>query len=439
MDATFSRDVILTLFTRLLAGGSLAVAEIFVSSVLKVEGRGAFALFLTSQALIDALVSMGLPAAIIKTIGQKQYTPSQMATWALFWGLGQGWIGALLFHSIAIVLQPVFFKDWNPSLVYWMYLCLPSFLVAHYLSCIFLALQHSHIFNLIFLSQRLLFCLFAGGLYFYGAGSLHRVTGYYSLSAFGSLLAACVFVSVYFRFSLRLQGAIAGCLELYRFGSTVQVGNIFEKFALRSDIYIVNYFAPAQLGYYAVARSAADILAYFPISISLMLFPRVSQNPEAAPPASTARICRLYITLQMFSFLLLFYPIYWVILRWLPEFETSIPLFLLLIPGCIGYGVFQILSLDSMGRDQNWLYARYSALFFLLVVLCDLTLLPLWQVYGGAFGTGLAGIILGVAFIATYSIRHGLSGRSFLFLHWGDLHSIWQRLRQEQGKEEEMR
>ncbi|HPA47100.1 MAG TPA: oligosaccharide flippase family protein [bacterium] len=415
MVQSLQRDVLQTLGTRIIAALSMIVAEICVSRMLGPDGRGSFALFLSSLAQIEPLCSMGFPIALIHVVACGTYPPSLMAGWAVLGGLVQGLIGCAFFYVLAVVIQPGFLDGLSPLAPLWMFLCLPCFLISQHLGNVILGLRDPRLYNAFFVLQRAIFCLLAFGLYWSGQGTVDRVVGLYSLSMVPGVVVGIVYTYKKVGFSFHFRGSGQAMKDLYQSGVVAQFSNIFARFALWSDTFIVNGFLGAnQLGYYSIAKTAAQVIFHIPFSVGRVLLPRVSHDPQQRSPESTARVCRILMTIQIVVGILVGVAASVVIGVFLPKFLPAIPVLFILLPGTIGYGVFQVLELDVFGRKKSLLSAAFNALLLTLTLLGNLCLIPILGLYGGACGTTLAYLCAGMVLVKIYGALYKVSPWSLL-------------------------
>ena len=70
--------------------------------------------------------------------------------------------------------------------------------------------------------------------------------------------------------------------------------------AYRLDVYVVALFlSPRDVAFYSIATSIAELSWYIPNSVGIVLFPKLSNEPEEKIHSLTAEVCRhtLFITL----------------------------------------------------------------------------------------------------------------------------------------------
>jgi O-antigen/teichoic acid export membrane protein len=429
MIRPFHHDVAETVTARIVALSAMLIAELCISRMLQPAGRGSYALFLSSIGILEALFSMGFVISLVRMVSQQLFPASCVAAWSLLYGLLQGLLGCVFFYGIATMLQPAFLEGLDPDTWMWMAICLPSFLISQNLSCVVLGLRKSSLTNFCFFIQRSLFGVLVVLSLIFGLSSLRWIMGLYSFSMLVTMLASIVYVHRHIGFSFSLTNMGSAFVWLYQHGFSIQVGTIFARLSFWSDSFFVNGFLGREaLGYYAIARSATDLILHLPTAVGLMLLPRVSHDPGKRNPQTTARVARVAMFVQFWLGLGAACGAALIIAVLLPGFIPAIPILFLLFPGTLGFGVFQILIQDFLARGFGSYHLFLN--LFLFLILCALLsqMVPLWGLVGAGIGIALARVALGASSVWLFAKKNHISIRQITVIEYQDCIDIIERL-----------
>lgn len=165
-------------------------------------------------------------------------------------------------------------------------------------------------------------------------------------------------------------------------------GMISELVTLRIDTFFLNFFSgAAQVGVYTVAVSLASVLSYLPTAVRNVLMPFVASDTDTQ---ITSRLSRLMIIIMSLAAVLML-PFVWLLLVpvYGAEFAGARPLFLMLLPGMIFWGVFTLLASDIEGRGFPLQVSIVSMLSAAAAVTLDWMLIPIWGATGAAVVSSL--------------------------------------------------
>ena len=174
---------------------------------------------------------------------------------------------------------------------------LPAGLLGGYFSTILQGLQHIVTVNLVNLAKAALTLVL----------TLLLVIGF-QLSIIGALVAslgagaATVMVTGAL---LRREGAtftplwdLSVMRPTFSFGLRGHIGNLFQFFNYRLDVFIVNYFlGPASVGIYIVSVMVTELLWYLPNAVGFVIFPKSAATSPEAMNAFTPRVFRITLGL----------------------------------------------------------------------------------------------------------------------------------------------
>jgi O-antigen/teichoic acid export membrane protein len=201
-------------------------------------------------------------------------------------------------------------------------------------------------------------------------------------------------VTLTLTFNPRLTG------ELLRFGSKSYLQNLVGVLNYRLGIFLLAYYLdPEQVAFYAVAAALAEVAWYFPNSVGVVLFPRLSNAPPEEMHRITARVCRDTLTITgiivvgILAASWLFVPLVYG-----APYRASVLPLLILLPGVISMGIFKVLTRNFTSRNRQQISILASSVALVLIVSLNLVLIPRWGVAGAALASTIgyttAGMVL---------------------------------------------
>ena len=251
-----------------------------------------------------------------------------------------------------------------------------------------------------------------------------------SLASAGVMSALAIAAAA--KFSGR-QPSLAVARELLGYGLRSHAGNLATIIVAQLDVLMLTAMVSSRdLGYYAVATSAAMAGGLIPTAASLVLFPTVANQPTEAAPRALARFL-----LWGCGGALVFTPILLLAVPWAVApvyghaFRAAAPVSAILVPGYLLRGTNQMLVAILRGLGTPMLASTGQIVG--LVVLA--ALLPIGISARGADGAAVAVTVSAAAafsWLLTTALRHGrLSPRQVTAVWRSDLASVvralWKR------------
>jgi len=404
----------LTIVTTLVILVSTTGSGIILARALGPTMRGILTAAMLLGPLIANIGSLGIADALVYQSGRAKGRTSPVLASALVIGAAQtlvlivvGWVAvpALLGSSTPSAV--------SPALVYLS--VIPMTFLFSYSQAVLQGRLRLTEFNLVRLTSPVVYTAILVVLWRLGQLSIS--------SALAASLASIAVYSV-----LAMAGAVglsssrptfAVGRQLLAYGLRSHTGNLATILALQLDLLMLAaVVAPYEVGYYAVATSAAMAGGLIPGAVSMVLFPTfANQSPDALPLA----LARFLSWGLGGAFLLA--PILTLLVPWAVEpvygsaFRAAAPIALVLVPGYLIRGANQMLVaiLRGSGRPMRASVGQIVGLGVLA------TLLPMGIVYRGPQGAAVAVTVsAAVAFIwllATALKGSQVSARS-AFLVW---------------------
>ena len=176
---------------------------------------------------------------------------------------------------------------------------------------------------------------------------------------------------------------------MLRYSAGTFPGTVSDFYTLRMDAFFLNYFSgPSEVGIYSVAVSLSSMLLYLPAAIRNVLMPYIANFSDRE---ITARLSRLLVMATSMVCVIII-PLVWVavIPIYGTEFSFSRPLFLILMPGSIFWGIFLLLASDVEGRGHPWRVSMISMMTAVATAVLGLILIPSWNSVGAAIVSSVA-------------------------------------------------
>jgi len=230
---------------------------------------------------------------------------------------------------------------------------------------------------------------------------------------------------------IRASGAAAPRTDMGLFRSSVAYGAkaytaaLLAYLIVRSDMLLVNTLRGASdAGIYSIAVQVADLIYLLPMSIGLVLFPRLARD-GSGDPAFAMKVTRhtaFLLLLLCSAAALLARPAVGILYG--PAFAAAVPALWWLLPGIWAYGVSNQIAtqLASAGMPASAVLIWIPPL--VLNVLLNLFWIPRWGITGAAASSTLCYFLVLALHLALWSRRIHGSLREALVLRRSDLREM---------------
>ncbi len=195
--------------------------------------------------------------------------------------------------------------------------------------------------------------------------------------------------------------------ESISFGVRAWTGSISAFLNARVDQTIMGLISTEQnLGIYAVAVNASEIVLYLPSAVGVALLPYIAASPPKERVSQTLRIARTLVVITLISILVA------AIAGWFlipPVFghayRGSVDPFLWLLPGALGYACLRIFMASLLASDSPARASLGPAAALVTGVVLDFILIPYYGAVGAAIAASLAFFAGGVTAIAVHRAK----------------------------------
>jgi len=207
------------------------------------------------------------------------------------------------------------------------------------------------------------------------------------------------------------------------FGVQGHLGSVLQFLNYRLDMFMVSFFTgAADLGYYTVAVSLAEMLWYLPDAAGFVLFPKTaSAEPEAAR-RFTPKVARLLLFITALAAVGLFLvsrPL--IVTLYTKQFLPALRPLWVLLPGVVALSYSKVIFSDLSGRGKPYYGTLASLVSVVLTLGLNPLLIPRWGIIGAAVVSSLAYAANAAAAVVFYTRETGNLPGQTLWVQKGDL------------------
>jgi O-antigen/teichoic acid export membrane protein len=389
MRLDFRGRVALTLLARGATLGLGLVSSVLTARWLGPDGRGLLATLSVVTGLALQFGNPGLHTGNIYFVSRQPHRTAAVLGNTLV----VSWIAGILCGAAAIGAV-VFRPDLFPGIPFGLLLVTAAVLPFHFMILLYqntlLGQGEVALFNLLEAGNKVItFALLAGWLLFFSGGPAGAVVLFAALAVVNGTISALACAR---RTPFR-PGFDGGLFrEMIRYGGRVYLACLLAFLVIRSDLLLVNYFlGTAEAGVYSIAVQISDALLLLPVTIGMILLPRVAAEEASGGVEVTARILRhtaLLLTGLVMVAAILVGPV--VRICYGHGFEGAALATLCLLPGIWALGLNGVLMNHFAGRGMPavTLYAPLAGL--LLNVGLNLVVVRRYGIAGAAATSSLA-------------------------------------------------
>ncbi|HEX2896975.1 MAG TPA: oligosaccharide flippase family protein [candidate division Zixibacteria bacterium] len=416
----FLNSAIVTIACKAVAMICGLAVSIIIARELGPEGRGLYALVMTTIVMCVSFGVFGLTAAntffIAKDAGKSRTIGIQ--------SLVVGIIGTVLsIMAIGLIrhLSPTVLHGLDDSLLILTYTLIPLFLWGNLFAFAYLGRGRILAFNLFETGQRVIFFALALVLLWHLNKDLNAYLTTV-LAVVGFLVV--LYIINYFRNAapgpLYEKGYTATAIG---FGIRSYVASMLTLAVMRSGVLFVNYFGGNDdAGLFAVAQQFSELVIIVPTIIGTVLFGRVSRGDSNHITPVVMRIITwtfLPITLVMFL------CSEWLILTIFgQEFARSILPLKIMLPGAYLLGLEVILAKDLAGRGYPWPAVLAWVPVLLINFAGFVIFIPKFGVNGAALSVTVSFLLIFILITAYYSKIGGVKIKDLFLLKLDDLRTL---------------
>jgi O-antigen/teichoic acid export membrane protein len=387
----FFKDSIHTLVIRVSGYLIALTVQILIARYLGAGAKGELQIIMFLMNLVTLIVGLGFERAIIYHVGNKIYDLRQVWSNAGTFLLTTSILAFLIICPI-LYLTRSFFGEVHFGLLILIFLIVPLERLFSFQLGVFNGQGLIRKGNLFTLAQSgfyvILVVIFIAVLMPSSQGILYAYILAY--------LFAVLLVLFYFRrkFDLSLsfgfkRDIMKTCL---RYGTKGQLGNILNLISTRVDLIILNFYLGKSLaGVYSVAINFADLLLFFPLILSYVIFPHAARRQLEEGWRLTQRVTRISfcISILLAVSIAVLAPLVIPVLFG-EGFSGAVGPLWILLPGVILLSTFRVLASGISGLGYPFIFSICTIVTVISTVTLNLILVPIHKEIGAAISSAIS-------------------------------------------------
>lgn len=418
LEEEFKKQVVATYLTQLIClVFSIATAAI-IARWMGPEGKGMLAMALLIPGMMAIFLNGGIGVANVYFAGSRRMNIPTLIGNSVSFAFLVTMVGMVI---IGTLLAKKFLQVLLPGVHVWYVLIamigLPVGLLSGYFIAILQGLQLIMTINIVNIAQ--------GGLML---ALTFLMVANFKLGLLGALMAylvTSIFNLIVLTLLLKKEGGILlskpnrlVMRSTLSFGLKGHIGNIFQFFNYRLDMFIVNYYlGPTNVGIYTISVALAELLWHFPNAIGFVIFPKSASTKPEVMNTFTPRVFRITLGLTTIgAIVLLFLGKTIIAFVYSSTFLPAYLPMLVLLPGVVLLGGGKVLTNEIAGRGYPHYNSINSGVAFILTIALDLLLIPQYGIIGAALASSIAYSLIFFIAIGFYLFvsrkKEGLSSSS---------------------------
>jgi O-antigen/teichoic acid export membrane protein len=384
-----------------------ALVSIVVARLLGPAGNGAFALVATGYAVITIVASIGLRSGFVYEVSTGAWSASEAAAKSRGAAVVLGLPGAALGIGVYALTSDTVLSGLSWPIALMAAGAVPFGVAWLFGSGIVLAREEYELLAVLMGLPYAAVLVVAVPLAV-PFGITGAIAGFAAAQVIAGLAATIAAGQVASHTQPAAAGRASGRFrEAIRFGTRTWVHEILGFISYRIDIFFLNAFvATSEVGIYSVAATVTAIAWILPQGLANVLLPRAaSMDAAAARGEVSAADSDESLTRPVRHAVLLTPPIgvgialllIAVPLLYGSEFEDSVELGLILLPGVLAIGLARVLMSGTVGRGHPEYVLHNTLLTVPATVLLYLVLIPEYEATGAAVGSCAGYLLIGLA------------------------------------------
>jgi O-antigen/teichoic acid export membrane protein len=431
---SFSSDVLATLAS---TWGVLVCNVASGIVVARVLGPGQKGLFVLTFLLLNQMVaigSFGVPHALVYFVAGGRLAPAVALGHLLVLSAGFAAVLAVPYAAIVLLLGPQLFKGVDLRTLPVVGSLLFPVLLFGNAGGVLRGLGRVDLFNWLRLAEAAVGCLFVAAALLVLRGGVRAAV---LAASAGETTAGALGVWLALRaVGTRPRWEPGSLWPVVRYGLKSHVALVLQMTERKIDMFLLGYFLPletaaAQIGLYSVAVALAELPRNIAGAVSTALLPRIAADGPRASRRSVPRVSRHLVAANVacgLAVALLARPL--IALVYGPRFLPSVRPLLLLLPGVVMAGVWNVFQAELVGTGRAARPSAFAALTLTLNVALNVAAIPRWGIVGAAVTSGITYSLLAVCLLADYRLRHrDVRLRELVLLSRGDVAEQAARLR----------
>ena len=400
-------DLAGVLSSRLVAMAFGLATSIYVARALGPSGKGTLAIVALAATQSAMLVSLGIDTAIVHYGGRRKATAQELAGVSVFCAAALGVFGMVVAAgTLRFLLGEDAVGDVRAA-AYLLVATIPASLLILYWQALLRSVGRIveasmlAVVNAVLLFVAAIIALESGR----GLAGLVRANAAVELV----LLVVTIALGLAAGFQPRRPRTVPLARRLAGYGLRGHIGTVLQGLNYRLDVFLVALLLDTgDVGMYAIAVAAGEILWLIPNSLGIVLLQRVAASSDTRATKTTALANRVvFFVTVLFATAWLFLAGALIEMMYGSEFAAASTPLRLLLPGICALSVWKNLVNDLSGRgrpqDKSWT----AGVGVVGTIVLDLILIPPFGLAGAALASSAAYLMATAAIVVLYRRETG--------------------------------
>lgn len=430
--SSFIRDLIRVAISNLIVIVSGIGTSVITARCIGPEGNGIIAGLAVYPSLFMTIGSLGIRQSTTYFLGKGLYPENKIKT-----AITQIWMFTAIISLISCYLLMSYFSKSGGNLL-WVLLSLipiPFSLFVTYNSGVFLGKNDIQKFNRVNWIPSLI-TLVATLVFVFGAGL--GVTGALVATIGGPLFMAIImlFKNNFLRaFSLKYEFEIIKAM--LSLGALYAFSLLIFNLNYKVDYILLDYLSSSyELGIYAKGAAITQYLWQIPMLFSTIVFARsaVSKNDRNFS-YKVAQLLRVsFVLISIASIILFLFSNLIIVGLYGKDFEESVLVLNLLLPGVLLLTIFKVMNMDLQGKGKPWLALKSMTPSLVINIILNFIFIPKYGAAGSAFSSTVSYSFAGLMFLHFYSKAVKIPVREIVKYKKSDLDPIVKFIKKDSNK-----
>lgn len=419
----FSKSMVLTFATNILLFGIGMIISVITSRFLGPQGKGITGLSTNLVAFFLIILDLGIGASNTYFIGKNNDRVNEVMSCNLL---------ITFFECIFVVVIffinlkfPIFlFKGLTGACLVLTMIVIPTSSLKAALINIILGLQQYKNYNKINVFSQVV------NLALISVLVVNYRSAYFVILS--TLITNCITILFILNLiirknKLKLKPEFSLFKPMVKYGIKIQLSNFTQLLTYRLDVFIINYFLlVSDVGIYSNAVALAEMMWQIPGTVSTLIYSRVSNSDDKEDIKDITNkcmrisfgiiiICTLILALISRPLILILYG---------AKFERSINALLLLLPGICLFSVSKVLASCIAGLGRVDINLKISVLVCFITVICDISLIPIFNINGASIATSLTYIAHAALTLGAYRKLTSSSLKEIMIINKDDIDDV---------------
>ena len=369
--------------------------NIAMARMLGAELSGGLNFFLTNIYLVLLIGSLCLDAGIVYYVSKKDPIEGILAPFAVVWSV----IVSVIIAGLFILFYKTNNSIFKNSFLFYACICysLGTFLNIYFIA-FFYSYDNYKIPNLVagLINLCLLFCI-----PWHKNWPFTFDTDTFLLIFFAATLLQGVIISVWWFVNSKKPfllhfNRIKNIIPVMKYSITALAGNFTYFIMYRIDYWFVDrYCTDKSLGNYIQVSRLGQLLILPSVIIAQALFTQASKENITFETQSFGKIVRVMLFCYFLAAVFLFLfgePV--ILYVWGNEFDEMYEPLMITLPGIIFLSVSYLFSPIFAGQGKVSYNVLIALLTLVVVVICNLLLVPVWGINGAAVSTSIGFLVM---------------------------------------------